>query len=722
MILLLYNPITKGGGRLDNSNSGSGRKVARAGMDIARSAAKIAGKKAFLATPFGWVTLLFIAILIFLIIISCFFEIVFRELGFKDPSDYATTMYEIETQNLKGVITSYYGDTGNRGEIDSLFVDWNGAIKSKHSSNMIPSGGALKSSYDAIENDYNAVYEANQSDRVVYDGYDISSDQSSFWNDYTDTFLNIIQNNCSTTDISSIENGNTDVMRSNIKSYISAQSNWSDWEKAGNSVTKTVEHRYVRTDTRSYYTYSGPADKVYQGIDVTKAYYKDELYKLNGVGGHTSAYWEKEFMQSGYWTIHTESQDIYEDVEVDHITCHYNIYMSKPSNTGIDTSDAEFTFIENEESFNKIEVILDFIEGKLKPDEMLKMAASELRSLFQSKGWFSELNKKVSWRDVTSVGMNLSYSNGVAFGDTSLGARAVQCAINNHGNDIYSQAQRVQKGYSDCSSLAFKAYSEAGYNNLWGMTAASLAEYCDKNGSRLNESQLQPGDLIFYRYKGGNGRYLEIDHVAMYCGDIDNDGQAEMVQASSSRGRVCVDKFKTNSHIVMYGRPYKMTVAGNLQSENDIYNFLISCGFSKAGACGIMGNMKTESSSFNPKEEYAGHIGLFQWGGGRRNNLIRYCEQNGLDYTSISGQMNFFIYEMNTKEYAGLSNYLRTTNDPQMAAQEFCAGFERAVTSKPSSSRGDAKYMGSLYPKQYGSYYQAMNKRTGYAASYASKY
>lgn len=94
----------------------------------------------------------------------------------------------------------------------------------------------------------------------------------------------------------------------------------------------------------------------------------------------------------------------------------------------------------------------------------------------------------------------------------------------------YSQAKRMKKGYVDCSSFVWKSYKSAGVNfgsNSYAPTAADIAKWCSKKKKLLKLSsyngksdKLLPGDLIFYKKRSGkNGRYKNIDHIAMYVGN-----------------------------------------------------------------------------------------------------------------------------------------------------------------------------------------------------------
>lgn len=115
----------------------------------------------------------------------------------------------------------------------------------------------------------------------------------------------------------------------------------------------------------------------------------------------------------------------------------------------------------------------------------------------------------------------------------------------------YSQAQRHDGAHFDCSSLCYYAYASAGVDISSGgsSTAAALASYCSSKGQTLGFEQLQPGDLIFYCCNPGNGRFMGIDHVAIYV------GEGKIIDASSSKGYVVYRDIFWKDRIVLCGRP-----------------------------------------------------------------------------------------------------------------------------------------------------------------------
>lgn len=107
---------------------------------------------------------------------------------------------------------------------------------------------------------------------------------------------------------------------------------------------------------------------------------------------------------------------------------------------------------------------------------------------------------------------------------TGTGIEAVRKG-STHLGDPYSQDYRMEEGYFDCSSFAWRSYSEAGinlYDDTYAPVAADLAKYLEADGKAIaygyvSPDELKPGDLIFYAYRT-SGRYMGIDHVAVYYG------------------------------------------------------------------------------------------------------------------------------------------------------------------------------------------------------------
>lgn len=84
--------------------------------------------------------------------------------------------------------------------------------------------------------------------------------------------------------------------------------------------------------------------------------------------------------------------------------------------------------------------------------------------------------------------------------------------------DKYSQPKRMQKGYSDCSSLIYKGLRDAGLLDLSRTTKTISTRYMrdgDPRFERIGMNQLQRGDILWWQ-KPGVSHYE--GHVAIFLG------------------------------------------------------------------------------------------------------------------------------------------------------------------------------------------------------------
>ena len=95
-----------------------------------------------------------------------------------------------------------------------------------------------------------------------------------------------------------------------------------------------------------------------------------------------------------------------------------------------------------------------------------------------------------------------------------------------------------------------------------------------------------------------------------------------------------------------------------------------------------MANIRFESNFISDIGDY--YYGLCQWGGNRKDNLYSYCQNNGLDVTSIEGQLAYLDYEL-SNSYTSVKSYLiNIENSPSgayNAADYFCHYFEGAASA-----------------------------------------
>ena len=143
-------------------------------------------------------------------------------------------------------------------------------------------------------------------------------------------------------------------------------------------------------------------------------------------------------------------------------------------------------------------------------------------------------------------------------------------------------------------------------------------------------------------------------------------------------------------------------------NEDVIYAFMKNeLGFNTAVASAALANIYSESS-FNPNsycidtDGYPSY-GICQWHLGRYDNLKSYCNNNGYDYKSLSGQLQFLKYEFNTsykKQYNNLKSYPNTAQGAYDASYYWAAKFE-VCSSKYWNRRGELA-RDTYYPRHSG--------------------
>lgn len=146
-----------------------------------------------------------------------------------------------------------------------------------------------------------------------------------------------------------------------------------------------------------------------------------------------------------------------------------------------------------------------------------KIATVNKKGLVTAKGYGTAVITAQVGSTKISYPISVSYKKAIL---------AIRYANKHHGS-TYSQAKRMENGYYDCSSYAWRSYNSAKMNvgplPNWAPTAADMAAWCTDNGymiasGTVNTSDLLPGDLIFSCGEN-NGRYNGIYHVDLYHGN-----------------------------------------------------------------------------------------------------------------------------------------------------------------------------------------------------------
>lgn len=153
---------------------------------------------------------------------------------------------------------------------------------------------------------------------------------------------------------------------------------------------------------------------------------------------------------------------------------------------------------------------------------------------------------------------------------------------------------------------------------------------------------------------------------------------------------------------------YTSASANSLITEREIYNFLTEeMGLPSASACGILANIEHESAfNVNIVGDHGTSYGLCQWHNNRYSALINYCKGIGSDYRTLSGQLQYLKYELETS-YINLLATLRvmenTANGAYKAGYLWCIQFER-----PADMEIRAVSRGTLAKGKYWNRYNSM--------------
>ena len=204
-------------------------------------------------------------------------------------------------------------------------------------------------------------------------------------------------------------------------------------------------------------------------------------------------------------------------------------------------------------------------------------------------------------------------------------------------------------------------------------TKAPIIELFKDEVSVYVGNEYDPKDNIVRIYDEADGDISDFDIIS----DLDTTvvGEYEIkISVSDSNGLVS-------------NKTYKVIVRNKVLSAEEGYNLIYHYltdiyGYNRAAACGILANIRYEST-FNPDiGDY--YYGLCQWGGSRKDNMFSYCDSNGLDASSIEGQLSFMDYELNNY-YSSVKNYLLSVDNDSLgaysAADYFCRNYEGAASA-----------------------------------------
>lgn len=261
--------------------------------------------------------------------------------------------------------------------------------------------------------------------------------------------------------------------------------------------------------------------------------------------------------QSDYYDVSCESSN--EKISA-------SAYMKENQTIALDVYGSGKTTVKLTVNGQTFRVKLNIIAVGINKNSMLLSAgqSGQLKIYGMKKGikWSSS---KPSVVKVTRDGKVKALKNGNAVIKAKVGDFTMGCAVSVTTSErcktirqavkigktcTYSQPQRMQKGFYDCSSLTWTAYKSSGIsfgNSYYAPVAAAQAQWCVEKGkevkgglseANIQKMKLRAGDLMFEE-GADNGRYRGIYHVEMIrgyvCQGFDEKGKAILGIAWANR-------------------------------------------------------------------------------------------------------------------------------------------------------------------------------------------
>lgn len=266
-----------------------------------------------------------------------------------------------------------------------------------------------------------------------------------------------------------------------------------------------------------------------------------------------------------------------------------------------------------------------------------------------------------------------------------------------------------QCGLLDSGLFTRTAWCDDHFNYLTGVDG--FASYSASQITQFggNDYTACVGDIYFF--KSSNAGSGNFGHIGIVTNVTDTSIEITEGNGTIRGPQDCVgtDVFSigdisasfaaSNGAIVHVEYPYSGSnggsgysqVCGDASSVIEAVTYFCqnSLGLNRAAIAGILANMAAESNLVADCYQIGGPAyGLCQWDD-RKNNLFNYCAYNGLDVTSVEGQLLFLQYELNTTEsatYQMLLGIPDTAQGAQLAGYKFCKLFERCANVEYQAS------------------------------------
>jgi len=245
------------------------------------------------------------------------------------------------------------------------------------------------------------------------------------------------------------------------------------------------------------------------------------------------------------------------------------------------------------------------------------------------------------------------------------GGKGLLTGLGGVGNGLVGGASKLGFGFA-AASVAKKAVPSLAEGALKDLLPFLLAGFLAEGG---------PADAKQPYVVGEKGPELFVPKV---------DGVVVPAHITSGLGR------GDGGHVKSGGAP---------ANGADLAKYLVSQGYTKAGAEGVVGNLIWESGLNTRVTGDSGtSFGLAQWHASRWDNLKKFAASRNLDPGSAIAQEQFLTAELNGKSYAGLKKELQNPKTTKVqAAGDFMREFERPKNPSESMAiKRASAYNGTL--------------------------
>ncbi len=279
--------------------------------------------------------------------------------------------------------------------------------------------------------------------------------------------------------------------------------------------------------------------------------------------------------------------------------------------------------------------------------------------------------------------------------------------------DASSSALRHITGFvpltNEEQSLTFPAQSKPSVSDLVSGMPKALSVYYD--GSTTAEALPVTWESVGEDYTTSDSYYFQFspkwDESVVLADGLELYKDAPYISVFLTDEPVALrSSVVSEDSVTVSSQALGASISSTEKANNQvqIYRYLTSVmGFNCAAACGVLANIQAESS-FNQTAtgDNGTSYGICQWHNTRWTDLKNYCTAQGLDWTTLDGQLKFLNYELN-KSYPtilrGMKSRGNTAEDAYLCGAYWCETFERPANAKAVGVTRGNLAMNTYFPK-----------------------